>query len=129
MQRKTVLIAAGASVALAAGLGAWLLLRGPAGIQYRTATVGHGDIDITVSATGNPNAVVTVQVGTQVSGIILALFADFNTKVTRGQLIAQIDPAPFQAKVDQAKDNVDAAKAAVANAQSVEIKKEIKNLK
>src|SRR5579871_2326085 len=119
MQGKTVLITAGVSVALAAGLGAWLLLRAPAGIQYRTAIVGHGDIDITVSATGNPNAVVTVQVGSQVSGIILALFADFNTKVTRGQLIAQIDPAPFQAKVDQAKANVDSAQAAVSNAQSV----------
>jgi HlyD family secretion protein len=119
MQRKTVLLAAGASVALAAGLGAWLLLRSPTGIQYRTATVGHGDIDITVSATGNPNAVVTVQVGSQVSGIILALFADFNTKVTKGQLIAQIDPAPFQAKVDQAQAAVDSARAAVANTQSV----------
>ena len=60
-----------------------------------------------------------MQVGTQVSGIILALYADFNTKVTKGQLIAQIDPAPFQAKVDQAQANVDSAKAAVANAQSV----------
>ena len=104
---------------MAVGLGAWLMLRGPTGIQYRTATVGHGDIDITVSATGNPNAVVTVQVGSQVSGIILALFADFNTKVTKGQLIAQIDPAPFQAKVDQAKANVDSAQAAVANTQAV----------
>jgi HlyD family secretion protein len=60
-----------------------------------------------------------VQVGSQVSGIILALFADFNTKVTKGELIARIDPAPFQAKVDQAQANVDAARAAVANAQAV----------
>ena len=80
--------------------------------------MGHGDIDTTVSATGNPNAVVTVQVGSQVSGIILALFADFNTKVTKGELIAQIDPAPFQAKVDQAQANVDAAQAAVVNSQA-----------
>lgn len=119
MQRKTVLIAAGVSSALVIGLVAWLFLRGQSGIQYKTATVRHGDINITVSATGNPNAVVTVQVGTQVSGIILALYADFNTKVTKGQLIAQIDPAPFQAKVNQAQANVDSAKAAVANAQSV----------
>src|ERR1035438_6275236 len=118
MQRKTVLIAA-ASASVLAGLAAWLLLRGPAGLQYRAATIGHGDISITVSATGNPNAVVTVQVGTQVSGIILALFADFNTKVTKGQLIARIDPPPFQGKVDQAQANVDAAQAAVANSQSV----------
>ena len=119
MQRKTILIAAGASIALVAGLLAWFLLRGPAGVQYRTATVGHGDININVSATGNPNAVVTVQVGSQVSGIILSLFADFNTKVAKGQLIAQIDPAPFQAKVDQAQANVDSAQATVANAQTV----------
>ena len=78
----------------------------------------HGDINVTVSATGNPNAVVTVTVGSQVSGIILALFADFNTKVTKGELIAQLDPSPFQAKVNQAQANVDAARAAVANAQA-----------
>ena len=118
MQSGKVLIAAGATC-IVAGLAVWLLLRGPAGQQYRTATAGHGDITISVSATGNPNAVVTVQVGTQVSGIILALFADFNTKVTKGQLIARIDPAPFQAKVDQAQANVDSAQAAVSNAQAV----------
>ncbi len=119
MQRKTVLIAAGASSILVVGLVAWLFLRGQSSPQYLTATAAHGDIHITVSATGNPNAVVTVQVGTQVSGIILALYADFNTKVTKGQLIAQIDPAPFQAKVNQAQANVDSANAAVANTQAV----------
>ncbi len=118
MQRKTVLVAVAASCAVV-GLGTWALLRGQAGIQYRTATVEHGDINVAISATGNPNAVVTVQVGSQVSGIILALYADFNTKVTKGQLIARIDPAPFQAKVDQAQANLDAARAAVANAQAV----------
>ena len=96
-------------------MAAWFLLHSQASLQYRTATLAHGDINITVSATGNPNAVVTVQVGTQVSGIIQALFADFNTKVTKGELIAKIDPAPFQAKVDQAQANVDTANAAVAN--------------
>ena len=108
-----------AAACVAAGLGTWAVIRGRAGIQYRTATVEHGDINVAISATGNPNAVVTVQVGSQVSGIILALFADFNTKVTKGELIARIDPAPFQAKVDQAQANVDAAKAAVANTQAV----------
>ncbi len=85
----------------------------------RTATVGRGDIDMTVSATGNPNAVVTVQVGSQVSGNIQALFADFNTKVSKGQLIARIDPAPFQTKVNQAQATLDAARASVANSQAV----------
>jgi HlyD family secretion protein len=118
MQRKTVVMVAGAAV-VAVGLGTWAVVGGQAGIQYRTATVEHGDINVAVSATGNPNAVVTVQVGTQVSGVILALFADFNTKVTKGELIARIDPAPFQAKVDQAQANLDASRAAVANSQAV----------
>src|SRR5579872_4231038 len=117
MQRKTALFTA-AAVCTMGGLGTWVLLRGQGGIQFRTATVTHSDINVTISATGNPNAVVTVQVGSQVSGIILTLYADFNSKVTKGQLIARIDPAPFQAKVDQAKANVDAAKAAVVNGQA-----------
>jgi HlyD family secretion protein len=116
-QRKIVLLVAAACIL--AVLGTWAVVREQAGIQYRTATVEHGAISVAISATGNPNAVVTVQVGSQVSGIILALFADFNTKVTKGELIARIDPAPFQAKVDQAHANVDAAQAAVANAQAV----------
>jgi HlyD family secretion protein len=98
--------------------GAWALAGHPR-VEYRTEPVEHGDMNVTVSATGNPNAVVTVQVGSQVSGTIQALFADFNTRVTRGQLIARIDPAPFQAKVDQAQANLDAARASVANAQAV----------
>ena len=118
MQRKTVIIVA-ATACVAVGLGTWFVLRGPGGVQYRTAAVEHGDINVTISATGNPNAVVTVQVGSQVSGIILALFADFNTKVTKGELIARLDPAPFQAKVDQAKANLDAARSGVANTQAV----------
>jgi HlyD family secretion protein len=118
MQRKTVLIVVAGSC-VAVGLGTWALFRGQGGVNYRTAAVEHGDINVTISATGNPNAVVTVTVGSQVSGIILALFADFNTKVTKGELIARLDPAPFQAKVDQAQANVDAARAAVANTQAV----------
>jgi HlyD family secretion protein len=118
MQRKTVILVSAAAVA-SVGLGAWAVLREQGGIQYRTAAVERGDINVAISSTGNPNAVVTVQVGTQVSGVVLALFADFNTKVTKGELIARIDPAPFQAKVDQAKANLEAARASVANAQAV----------
>jgi HlyD family secretion protein len=118
MPKRTVVLTVAASCALA-GMVTWTLLASQSGVQYRTATVEHGDVNVTISATGNPNAVVTVQVGSQVSGIIQALFADFNTRVTRGELIARIDPAPFQAKVNQAQANVDAARAAVANSQAV----------
>jgi HlyD family secretion protein len=117
-QRRTKVLAVAISCALA-GLATWTLLASQSLVQYRTATVEHGDVNVTISATGNPNAVVTVQVGSQVSGIIQALFADFNTRVTSGALIARIDPAPFLAKVNQARANVDAARAAVANSQAV----------
>jgi HlyD family secretion protein len=96
--------------------GGWTLLRNSSGVQYRTAAVSHGDINVAISATGNPNAVVTVQVGSQVSGIVMALYADFNTKVTKGQLIARLDPASLLAKVDEAQGNLDSARAVVANA-------------
>ena len=67
---------------LAVAVGAWVL-RGSSDVQYRTAPVERGDVDYTISATGNPNAVVTVQVGSQVSGNIMALYADFNTQGDR----------------------------------------------
>jgi len=86
--------------------------------QYVTARVDRGDIDSTVTTTGNLNAVITVQVGSQVSGNIIALHADFNTKVKKGQLVAEIDPAPFKASLEQAKATLNAAKAAVVSAQA-----------
>ncbi|MEO8662317.1 MAG: efflux RND transporter periplasmic adaptor subunit [Bryobacteraceae bacterium] len=117
MQRKSVLIAA-VAVCVIAGLGTWAVLNSQTGVQYRTSQVEQGDLNITISATGNPNAVVTVQVGSQVSGIVMALYADFNTKVTKGQLIARIDPASFQARVDQAQANLDGSRAATANSEA-----------
>jgi HlyD family secretion protein len=103
--------AAGSLVALA-GLG------GRHASEYRTARVDRGAIESTISATGNLNAVVTVQVGTQVSGNVSALYADFNSRVKKGQLVARIDPEIFQAKVNQAQANVDVSRAAVGNAQA-----------
>ena len=115
---KKKMVLTGGIVCLAGPL-TWLWLGSRSSVHYRTTTVDRGDINVTVSATGNPNAVVTVQVGSQVSGNILALFADFNTKVSKGELIARIDPAPFQTKVNQAQANLDASRAAVANSQAV----------
>ncbi len=85
---------------------------------YSTAMVDRGDIESAITATGNCNAVVTVQVGSQVSGNIIALYADFNTKVKQGQLVARIDPAMFQARVDQARANLESAKSAVVTARA-----------
>src|SRR5439155_1232004 len=68
-----------------------------------------------VSATGTVNAVITVQVGSQVSGQIKELLADFNTRVERGQVIARLDPELFQARVDQAQADLESSRATVIN--------------
>jgi HlyD family secretion protein len=80
--------------------------------------VERGDISFVVTATGTINPVINVLVGSQVSGTIKALYADFNSQVREGQVIAQIDPAIFQAQVDQAKANVLTNQANLLNAQS-----------
>src|SRR5215472_8068719 len=117
MTKRKVLILTVATLTVI-GLGAWTALRGPVDAQYRTAPVACGDIASTVSATGTPNAVVTVQVGSQVSGNILALYADFNTPVKKGQVVARIDPQIYQARVDQARATLNAQQAAVVNSQA-----------
>ena len=96
-------------------IGSWAYLSGQNEVRYQTQPVERGKIEATISATGNPNAFLTVQVGSQVSGNISALYADFNTHVTKGQLVARIEPSIFQAKVDLARANVENARAAVAN--------------
>jgi HlyD family secretion protein len=78
---------------------------------YRTEAVTRGDIQAAVTATGTVNAVTTVLVGTQVSGTIKSLFVDFNSRVKKGQIIAQIDPSTFESQVQQARANLLAAQA------------------
>jgi len=118
MPKPMVLLIVAGLITLAS-LGGWTYLRGQSRAEYRTAAVERGNIEATISATGNPNAVVTVQVGSQVSGNIKELYADFNTKVRKGQLVARIDPEIFEAKVNQAKGNLENARAAVLNARAM----------
>lgn len=84
--------------------------------QYRTEAVRRGPVTEAVTATGNLNAVTTVQVGSQVSGTIQEILADFNSPVRRGQVIARIDPRLFEAQVAQARAAVSNAEAAVNRA-------------
>src|SRR3982074_1820944 len=79
--------------------------------QHFTAKVERGDIHDVVDATGTINAVITVQVGSQVSGTISKLFVDFNSRVHKGDVVALIDPALFQGAVLQASADLDSAKA------------------
>ena len=85
--------------------------------NFLKAKVQRGDLESAISATGTLSAVISVAVGSQVSGNVAKLYADFNSPVKKGQLVAQIDPAPFQTRVDQAKANLDSAKAQIINAE------------
>jgi HlyD family secretion protein len=107
-------------VLAAAASGAWFYAQSRGNTpRFRTAKVERGPLTATVSATGTLNAVVTVQVGSQVSGQIKELFADFNSQVKRNQLVARIDPEKFQAAVAQSKAQVEAAKATVLNQRAL----------
>src|SRR5438477_3902363 len=105
-------------VAALVGIGVWGYFyaqsRGNAA-KYRTGRVERGPLTAAVSSTGNLNAVITVQVGSQVSGQIKELLVDFNSIVKRGQVIARIDPQIFEAQVNQARADLETAKAAVLN--------------
>src|SRR3982074_2036239 len=104
-------------VAVAGGLLILLLVlhqcRSGGGTNYQTATVTRGPITQAVTATGTLNPVVNVQVGSQVSGNIQKLYADFNSKVKAGDVVAQIDPVLFQATVTQAEGDLANAQAAL----------------
>ena len=86
--------------------------------QYLTAKVERGNLRNTVTATGALQAVTTIQVGSQASGTISALYADFNSTVKKGQVIAQLDPAVAKAQVDQAQANLQQAQAGLQQARA-----------
>jgi HlyD family secretion protein len=86
-------------------------------VSYRTTTVDRGDILVSVSATGTLAAVTTVQVGSQVSGTIAKLYADYNSVVEEGDLLAQLDPTFLQATVNEQRASVDRAASQVTEAQ------------
>jgi HlyD family secretion protein len=98
----------------AVGIFAAFNLRGKGPVQYYTAPVETGEIKQVVEATGTINAVITVQVGSQVSGTISKLYVDFNSHVKKGQLIAKIDPPLFEGALSQARADLENAKANLA---------------
>ncbi len=101
------------SVAALIGGGVWYAQKNtkPAPLKYTTAVVQRGDLTVTVSATGTLNPVVSVLVGSQVSGVIQRLNADFNTRVKKGQVIAQIEASLFRTQVAQAQASLRSAEA------------------
>jgi HlyD family secretion protein len=110
--RKSWLIGSLSSLAAIAAVGVvWWLSSAGGTVQYTTAAVTRGAIIRAVTATGTVNPVLTIIVGTYVSGVIQELSCDYNTQVKTGQTCAKIDPRPYQTVVDQNKANVNSAKA------------------
>ena len=100
-------------------LGGYLFLRGRGeATQFTTGAIDRGDVVEVVGATGALEAVTTVQIGSQVSGTIQSLTADFNSTVKKGQVIARLDPSILDARLGQARANLLAAKANVERARS-----------
>ena len=96
----------------AAGVGFWAFrTKSDEAPEYQTTKVTRGDLTQAVSATGTLNPVLNVQVGSQISGIIQKLYADFNSKVKAGDLVAQLDPATYQMRVEQNQGDLANAKA------------------
>src|SRR5947207_3438499 len=105
-------------VAVGAGAGAYYIRRGGPEVQVMTSPISRGDITDSVGATGTLQAVTTVQVGSQVSGNIAYLGADFNSIVKKGQVIARLDPSLFEAQLQQARANLGQSQANLSKAQS-----------
>lgn len=121
-KRKWLILA---GVLILIGLAVFFGLNGSTQAQHFTAKVERGQINDVVEATGTINSVITVQVGSQVSGTIAKLYADFNSRVHKGDIVALIDPALFKgallqatADLENAKANLEAAKANLEKAKA-----------
>lgn len=113
--------AGGASAAV------WKQRTAPAqGTQYQTQKVERGDLRVTVTATGTLKARSTVEVGAEITGRVLQVHVNFNDKVTKGQVLAEIDTETYQARVEEAKAQLTAANAGLQNARATENETKLK---
>jgi HlyD family secretion protein len=119
MKKKVWVIGGGSFVVLAVAVFLLFFRGNTKKYEFRFDKVAEGDITVYVTATGTINAVTSVDVGTQVSGIIAKLYADFNSVVKEGQVIAQIDPTFLQQSVKDAEANLDRAKAQYEDSKRV----------
>ncbi|HEY0346714.1 MAG TPA: efflux RND transporter periplasmic adaptor subunit, partial [Pyrinomonadaceae bacterium] len=118
LTKKKHLIIGTASIAVLAAAAVYFGGNQASAAQYLTAKVDRGNLRNTVTATGTLQAVTTVQVGSQASGTISSLSADYNSVVKKGQVIAQLDPAVPKAQVDQARANLQQAQASLQQAHA-----------
>jgi HlyD family secretion protein len=115
--RRAIAIVVACVLVLAAGWW-WMHRKADDAGGYRTTTVERGDIRVAISATGTLSAISTVTVGSQVSGQVTDVLADFNDKVTKGQVIAKIDPSTYEAQIEQGNAQVASAQAQLRQAQA-----------
>lgn len=111
MPRKRRILLTGGVAALFIAIAIWAWMGGKSQVRYRTAKIEKGAITASVTSSGTVNPVISVQVGSQVSGQIKEIYIDFNSEVKEGQLIARIDPETFEYKVRQMQADVDSARA------------------
>ena len=116
--RKKQLIVGGAALAIVAAAAFYFWTSQTPKTTYMTAKVERGNLRNTVTATGTLQAVTTVQVGSQASGTLSALYADFNSVVKKGQVIAQLDPSVSKAQVDQSRANLEQARASLQQSRA-----------
>src|SRR3954470_16809661 len=117
MNKKRIAAAAAVVVLAAGGVTVYRRADAKQAPAYRFAAVTRGNVEQTVSATGALSAVKTVQVGTQVSGLLAGIYADFNDRVTKGQLLARIDPTLQEQAVRDAQAQLERAQAQLSQAQ------------
>src|SRR5688500_6284508 len=118
MKRRSIFIIGIVLLAAAAGGYVWWKDPFTSPPSYRMAKIERGSIVAAVAATGTLNPVVSVQVGSQVSGQVKELYADYNSPVKKGQLIARIDPQSFTLRVNQAMADLEAARASALTQRS-----------
>jgi len=120
-KRKRWPIATVAAVLLIAAVAvAWRSMAKAEAAAYSAASVERGDVARSITATGKVQALTTVQVGTQVSGTLSDIYVDYNSKVTKGQIIARLDPSQLQAQLTQAQANFTSAQMSVQTGQSAQ---------
>jgi HlyD family secretion protein len=112
-RRSTRLWVLAAAIIALAAAAIWYVRTRPQPVAWTPAPVERGTVARTVSATGRIQALTTVQVGTQVSGTVSDIYADFNDRVKRGQIIARLDPSQLQAQLTQSQANLTGAQMSI----------------
>ena len=118
LARRLKLVGAGVLAVVLAAAATWQFMHEPVTVKYSTARVTQGAITHTVAATGTVNPVMTIIVGSYVSGVISDMYCDYNTRVKNGQVCARVDARPYRAALEQARGQLARDTAQLEGAQA-----------